>query len=102
MDRLSKINIDPAWRAELLKPSQIFTQKIGDPAEVIALTSDGEQYAEPISQFLNMFAKKARGLNDKQLDYMDALFGAFFAELKKVSEEGFRVERTGRIQYRDV
>lgn len=28
---------------------------------------------------------------------MDALFGAFFVELKKVSEEGFRVERTGRF-----
>ena len=98
MDRLNKINIDPVWRAFVGQAEPDLHAKDTEILlRVIALTSDGDQYAEPIGQFLNMFAKKARILDSKQLDYMDALFGAFFVELKKVSEEGFRVERTGRF-----
>lgn len=98
MERLNKINIESVWRSLIAQPEPDLHAKDTEILlRVLALTMDGEQYAEPIGQFLNTFAKKARSLDDVQLDFLESLFSAFLDQLKNVSMEVFRVERTGRF-----
>ncbi|KRQ09130.1 DUF262 domain-containing protein [Bradyrhizobium manausense] len=98
MERLNKLNIEPVWRALIGQPEPDLHAKDTEILlRVVALTMDGEHYAEPIGQFLNTFAKKARALDDTQLSFLESLFSAFLAQVKNVSMDVFRVERTGRF-----
>lgn len=98
MERLNKLNIEPVWRSLIGQPEPDLHAKDTEILlRVVALTMDGENYAEPIGQFLNTFAKKARSLDDSQLDFLESLFSAFLAQVNNVSMDVFRVERTGRF-----
>lgn len=98
MDRLNKLNIEPVWRKLIgQEEPDLHAKDTEILLRVIGLTVDGENYAEPIGQFLNTFAKKARALDAAQLDYLEQLFGAFLARVQSVSADSFRVERSGRF-----
>ena len=64
---------------------------------VFALVADGNSYKEPMSGFLNTFARKARSLDEGQLEMVERLFAAFFEKATRLSPQDFEVAVSGRF-----
>lgn len=98
MDVLNRINLNSTWRSMI---NQLDPDLHAKDVEIIlrayAMVADGSDYAEPMSNFLNLIAKKSRKLDAAKLQYIEQLFAAFFNVASTVSPDSLRVERSGRF-----
>ncbi|MFG1342483.1 DUF262 domain-containing protein [Xanthobacter autotrophicus] len=95
---LHRVNLNPVWRAITGLPDpDLHDKDVEVLLRVIALVSDGESYSEPMSGFLNQFAKKARKLPADKIAYIENLFAAFFEMIKGIPPEDFAVAKSNRF-----
>lgn len=98
MQMLHRVNLNPTWRSILGLPDpDLHDKDIEVLLRVFALVADGENYAEPMSGFLNGFASKAKGLTPEKVDYAEKLFAAFFSMVKDIPANHFAVAKSGRF-----
>lgn len=95
---LHRVNLNPIWRALIGLPDpDLHDKDVEILLRVFSLVADGGAYAEPMSAFLNGFAKKSRTLPAEKLAYIEQLFAAFFAQVKDIPAESFAVTKSGRF-----
>jgi hypothetical protein len=98
IDVLHKVNLDAKWRALIgLSDPDLHDKDVEVLLRAFALVSDNASYTEPMSGFLNHFARKARSMTPAKLKYMEELFAAFFAAAGALVAQNFAVERSGRF-----
>lgn len=98
MQMLHRVNLNFTWRSILgLSDPDLHDKDIEVLLRVFALVASGENYAEPMSSFLNGFARKGKGLSPERVDYAEKLFGAFFAEVADIPASHFAVSKSGRF-----
>ena len=95
---LHRVNVNPVWRrlTGLIDPD-LHEKDAEILLRVIALVGDGESYKEPMSGFLNTFARKARKLSTEQIEFLEELFSAFFAKADSLTPQDFEVAGSGRF-----
>jgi hypothetical protein len=98
MQMLHRVNLNPTWRSIVgLADPDLHDKDIEVLLRVFALVVDGDQYTEPMSSFLNRFAKKAKGLGSEKVEYAENLFAAFFTTVKDIPASHFAVAKSGRF-----
>lgn len=98
IDVLHRVNLNPKWRGLIgLSDPDLHDKDVEVLLRAFALVSDNASYTEPMSRFLNQFARKARGMTHEKLKYMEDLFGAFFEAATALTAQNFAVERSGRF-----
>jgi Protein of unknown function DUF262 len=98
LNALHRVNLSPIWRELIGLPDpDLHDKDVEILLRVFALVADGDRYAEPMSSFLNGFAKRARSTPGPIIAYMEQLFAAFFDEVKDIPSESFAVTKSGRF-----
>ena len=95
---LHSVNVHPTWmKLTGLSDPDLHEKDVEILLRVFALVADGDSYKEPMSGFLNAFARKSRTLRPEQLDLARDLFISFFERVSHLSPEEFGVAGSGRF-----
>ena len=95
---LHRVNLNSQWRSLTgLSDPDLHDKDVEILLRAFALVADNASYTEPMSGFLNHFARKSRGMTAAKLNYMEELFGAFFESAAGLTAANFAVERSGRF-----
>jgi hypothetical protein len=98
MDMLNRINLNSTWRQLIGQPEpDLHAKDVEILLRAFAMVAEGASYTEPMGRFLNLFAKRCRGLEGPKLFYIEQLFAAFFDTVAGIPAESFRVRHTGRF-----
>lgn len=98
LNMLVQVNLNPTWRALIGLPEpDLHAKDIEILLRSFALVADGESYAEPMSSFLNSFARKSINLNAEKIAYAEQLFNSFFASVSDLTAANFAVAKSGRF-----
>jgi hypothetical protein len=94
MDDLQRINLNGTWRRVLGQPEpDLHTKDVEILLRALAMVVGGARYTEPMSRFLNIFAKNSRRMEAARISYFVELFGAFFKAIDGISADSFRAGR---------
>jgi len=95
---LRVVNLNPTWRVLTgLEEPDVHDKDVEILLRAFALVVDGHQYAEPMSSFLNSFARKCMKLSPEQVAYAKSLFTSFFEVVSGLKAEDFAVAKSGRF-----
>jgi hypothetical protein len=87
---LHRVNLNPVWRRIIRLPEPDLHQKdVEILLRVFALVVDGDSYREPMSGFLNKFARKARGITGNNLPLAEGIFTTFFDRISTLTPQDF-------------
>ena len=96
-EMLERVNLNPEWRRLLnLAEPDVHSKDIEILLRALALLLKGDDYKEPMSKFLNIFAKRARKWSAKQIETQEALFSAFFKATRALAADAFSAQ-SGRF-----
>lgn len=98
MDALTRINLNSTWRRLIGQPEpDLHAKDLEILLRAFALVVSGSSYTEPMSRFLNVFAKSSRRLEVAKITYAVQLFEAFFAAMAEIPADSLRVTGSGRF-----
>ena len=98
IDTLNRVNLNPTWRRLLGQPEpDLHAKDVEILLRAFAMVGAGATYTEPLSRFLNLFAKRCRHIEASKIAYAVELFDAFFAQLEKLPDDSFRVKGANRF-----
>lgn len=98
MTMLEKVNLNPVWRKFLQLPEPDLHAKDSEILlRAFATLARGAEYKEPMSRFLNAFAKAGKSYSRDQIEYAQRLFEAFFAAVSHLPEGIFSVRGSRRF-----
>jgi hypothetical protein len=90
LDMLAEINDNTKWRKILHSPkANIRSKDIEFLLRGFAILLYREQYTEPMSRFLNKYAKKASQYSDSQISYLRELFNSFLSACANLDSKAF-------------
>ncbi|MBC2668220.1 hypothetical protein ACFOON_11170 [Novosphingobium piscinae] len=95
---LHRVNINQKWRSLIgLAEPDLHEKDLEILLRVIGLTIDGTSYKEPMANFLNVFARKARSISKEKIQLAERLFGAFFKAAETLTAADFATPGSGRF-----
>lgn len=95
---LHRTNVNEKWRSLLgLAEPDLHEKDIEILLRAIGLTIDGETYKEPMANFLNTFARKARSFSAEKVELSESLFAAFFDATPQLAAADFATPGSGRF-----
>lgn len=97
LNMLEKLNLNATWRRLLNLPAPDLHSKDVEILLRSAATLLGGEYHEPMSKFLNVFAKRARTMKGDKIGYLFDLFSAFFAAAGNLPDDAFSAKGTRRF-----
>jgi hypothetical protein len=87
---LERVNLNAEWRRLLrLSEPDLHSKDIEVLLRAVALLLMGGNYHEPMSKFLNVFAKSARTMDARSIAYLEELLIAFFVSTAQLPDEAF-------------
>lgn len=98
MEALNRINLNGTWRRFVGQPEpDLHSKDVEILLRAFAMVVSGASYTEPMSRFLNLFAKSCRRLEGAKIAQAERLFEAFFEGMEKIPAESFQVKGSGRF-----
>lgn len=95
---LERVNLSATWRRFLHLPQpDLHSKDVEVLLRAIAILLDGDKYREPMSRFLNVFAKKCRAMKAENITYLEALFSAFFKAVEHLPDDIFAAKGSRRF-----
>ena len=89
-EALHRANLNPEWRRIISLPEPDLHQKdVETLLRAFALVAAGDAYKEPMSGFLNSFARKSNVIQGDDLVVVENIFAAFFAKARPLSAQDF-------------
>lgn len=87
---LDKLNLHPGWRRLLgIREPDLHLKDVEILLRGFAMLIEGSQYAPSMTKFLNGFAKQAKSISDKRIDYLEKLFESFLLSCSELNEKAF-------------
>lgn len=98
LNMLRRVNLNPTWRTLIgLAEPDLHDKDVEILLRSFALVADGDAYTEPMSGFLNGFARRSLRLTPEKISYAEKLFESFFEAASGLTAANFAVAKSGRF-----
>ena len=95
---LAKANLQYEWRRLLRMPQPVLHMK---DVEILmrgfAMLIDGQNYAPPMTRFLNQFAKSCQSMPASHREYLETLYESFLRAASDLPQDTFLNKRNNRF-----